>query len=312
MNRSWRSRYIAVQFIVASLLLGASWDARAQTSKPVVAPAAPTAPAASSQPSASRTLTGRVAAISEDQSSLVVTSDKKDGTGKESQPIAITAKALQALLKNFRVGDAVRVEITQEGAQTILREIGAAESVRVSVKERWIALGIGLAVLVLFALVLLGGDVRGLLLGADGRYSNSKVQMALWFGALIITYIALLWLRWWKGAGVGGVSLAQNLLLISGMSALTFGAAKGITTAKIQAREEREIAAGSPPAMAALLAESAVKPPATPAERGLIKNLVRNDDGRVDIGDFQMVVVTILAVLVYVGQVYEFSASIEK
>jgi hypothetical protein len=73
-----------------------------------------------------------------------------------------------------------------------------------------------------------------LIIGEDNRYSNSRFQMAVWFFVLITTYIAALWIRvLWAGWDfIGGVDIPKNLLLLSGMSALTFGGAKGITTSK--------------------------------------------------------------------------------
>jgi hypothetical protein len=76
-----------------------------------------------------------------------------------------------------------------------------------------------------------------LVIGEDGRYSNSKIQMAVWFGVVIATYLATIYLRVCRAGWefLGGVNIPENLLLLSGMSALTFGGAKGITTAKVDA-----------------------------------------------------------------------------
>ncbi len=305
--RVTRCRWSRAIFLCALLLLALGKETLAQTPKLLPAPTTP--PASSTQ----RAIQAQISSISEDQSSLILATEKKDGSGRESQAVVVAVKALQTRLKDFRAGDVVRVELSQEGALVSLREIAAAESVSVGRYDRLIALGLGAGVLLILALVFLRGNILGLFLGKDGRYSNSKFQMAMWFGIVITTYIALFWLRWYKGGGyVGGVNLAQNVLLLSGMSALTFGAAKGITTAKIQAREEKEVAKGVPPAQAALVAEAAVKPPAAPNQRGIFANLVQDDDGKPDLGDFQMVVVTLLAFAAYLLQVYEFLGSVPK
>ncbi|PYV71082.1 MAG: hypothetical protein DMG97_17370 [Acidobacteria bacterium] len=64
----------------------------------------------------------------------------------------------------------------------------------------------------------------------------------MWFFVLIASYIAAVWLRL-RVAGwdfVGGVDIPKNLLLLSGLSALTFGGAKAITASKAAAAAVQE------------------------------------------------------------------------
>ena len=77
----------------------------------------------------------------------------------------------------------------------------------------------------------------GLLLGKDGLYSSSKFQLALWFTVLIATYLATLYMRFTFAGLVGGVSIPQNLLLMSGLSALTFVGAKAIRQGQVSGAE---------------------------------------------------------------------------
>jgi hypothetical protein len=121
--------------------------------------------------------------------------------------------------------------------------------------------------------------------------------MALWFGLLIVAYLATVVLRatasnW---AFLAGVGIPNNLLLLSGMSTLTFGAAKGITTAKVQAAVDSGIPAPKP---------------STTTPRFLF-DLTHNDNNQLDLGDFQMLVVTVVAVGVYAVIVLHFLGSLE-
>jgi hypothetical protein len=149
-----------------------------------------------------------------------------------------------------------------------------------------------------------------LIVGEDNRYSNSKFQVALWFGVLIATYIATVAVRVWGAGGnlIDNVSIPTNLLLLSGLSAFSFGAAKGITTNKVNA---------------ALASGQADPKNSADAKPNLLLDLT-HDDGvtaaaagmprkpMLDLGDFQMVVVTLLAVAVYLVLVYHFLGSIPK
>jgi len=52
------------------------------------------------------------------------------------------------------------------------------------------------------------------------------------------------------------------------------------------------------------------KPPATVPPR-FPSDLLRNDQGNLDIADFQMIIITLLAVGVYLGVIFKFLGSIE-
>ncbi len=73
------------------------------------------------------------------------------------------------------------------------------------------------------------------------------------------------------------------------MSAFSFAAARGITAYK------------APPG-------SNAKPTGAPTFPG---DLVRNDEGNVDLGDLQMLIITLLAAGVYLLQVFHFLGSIQ-
>ena len=116
-------------------------------------------------------------------------------------------------------------------------------------------------------------------------------------GTAIATYVSTVGLRilHFGGDFIGGVNIPQNLFLLSGMSAFTFGAAKGITTQKVANAK----AAGDP----------APKPSAK--QSSILSDLTSNDSNQLDLGDFQMLVVTLLAVVSYCMLVFHFLGSLE-
>jgi hypothetical protein len=270
--------------------------------------------AQAADPPATRVLEHAVVrAVADDQSSLALRHD-------ETMVSIAAGKEFKKRLEDLRPGDEVTVHVGTE-PRPVLHDLAAATTIQASPRRRGAVL-LGALVLVLaFGLVGLGAGVHGLVLGKDGRYSNSKVQMAIWFAVLIVTYVAVVALRAWEGglAFLGGVNLPQNLLLLSGMSALTFAAAKGITMRNIEkARSSARAEARTQNLVvedAMREAEHKTKPAAGEAGtsgQGLIANLVSDDQGDPDIGDFQMIVVTLLAVAVYIAQIYAFLGSMEK
>jgi hypothetical protein len=134
-----------------------------------------------------------------------------------------------------------------------------------------------------------------LYLGADNRYSNSKFQTVLWFWVVISAYCAIVFHRMTASGWsyIGGVDIPQNLLILSGISVLTFAAAKAITFGKV----EQATARGEDAKPSAMVPK--------------IGDLTSDDLNRTDLGDFQMVVVTILAVIIYAIATVEFMGRIE-
>jgi hypothetical protein len=186
---------------------------------------------------------------------------------------------------------------------------------------------LGSAAICLFLYCLLSGfKPHELIIGEDNRYSNSKFQIALWFFVLIATYIATLWLRVWSAGWdfVGGVDIPKNLLLLSGMSAITFGGAKAITankdgasTVKSRADKPRFLfdlthndgiiaVPGQPavPAQPAVGNQPAVAAqPAVPAQYTVPPQF--------DFGDFQMLIITLIAVVTYLVLIFNSFGTVE-
>jgi hypothetical protein len=146
-----------------------------------------------------------------------------------------------------------------------------------------------------------------LIVGEDNRYSNSKFQVALWFFVLITTYIAAFALRA-KGGVIGQISIPEHLLLLSGMSAFTYAAAKGITTSKVNDAQAQGIVdpkntAASPSLLKNLTHDDGSSPlvvaPAGIAPGAPLALLNRGKLPSLDLGDTQMVIVTLLAIAAY-------------
>lgn len=86
-------------------------------------------------------------------------------------------------------------------------------------------------------------NLNKIFLGQDNRLSNSKSQMAIWFFVLLVGYISLSSLRVIHGGlgFVGGIGIPQNLLLLSGLSALTYGGAKVITQSQVNSKPNSKL-----------------------------------------------------------------------
>ncbi len=187
---------------------------------------------------------------------------------------------LKDALTGIAIGD--RVDVT-------LRTPTSISDLKPSSKETSWGMRIGVFggwFVVLFLLVTLvtWGEPRQFIIGADQRYSNSKTQMTFWFGAVISAYLATISLRVWAGGFdfLGGVDIPSNLLVLSGLSALTFGGAKAITTQKINS----------------VVAKGFVSPKAGGAPN-ILTDLFQNDQGEADIGDFQMILISAIAVVMF-------------
>lgn len=229
----------------------------------------------------------RLMAINEDRTALVL------DTGARALNVTVKSKPLQAALKNHDKDDLVTATVIRENGETVLDEIRTV-TVPVGKRFRLLVMVVCGALMVLgTALFLHGHDTARLMVGADNRYSNSKFQMLLWFGVLVMSYMAAGYLRWHEGGGafIGGINLPQNLLVLSGISTFTLAAAKGIVTGNI--------------------ARGKITKNHNPGQPQLVADLLCDDTHQPDIADFQMTVVTLLAVAVYLIQIFHFLGNIE-
>jgi hypothetical protein len=200
----------------------------------------------------------------------------------------------QALELGARPGD--RIWLTVDDPMTPQRVIQITRLARpVPALQRTIALASALAVIAAFASLATAGRPWRFLVGNDNRVSNSQTQMALWFGVVAMVYGATLILRaWFLGwEFMGGISMTANVLAMTGLSGLSFGAAKLVAVQK--------------DANAAAAAPGGVAPaPADPAPRPRIADLALNDFGVADLGDFQMILISSVATVIFAAASWEF------
>jgi hypothetical protein len=162
----------------------------------------------------------------------------------------------------------------------------------VPVVQRTMGLLAAFAVIAAFASLATAGRPWRFLVGDDNRMSNSQTQMVLWFGVVAMVYGATLILRaWFLGwEFMGGISMTTNVLAMTGLSGLSFGAAKVVAVQK---------AAGA--------AAATTAPPAAPAAaRPSVRDLVLNDFGAADLGDFQMILISSVATVIFAAASWEF------
>lgn len=154
--------------------------------------------------------------------------------------------------------------------------------------DRWKrlrALAVAFIVILGCAAFATGWRPQKFLIGADNRYSNSHCQIVLWFTAVATVYLATVALRVCVLGSdfIGGVGISDNLLVLSGLSVLSYGGARMITLGKI----DKAVAADP----------SSTKTKAD--QPNFFSDLVQDDRGNADFGDFQMILVTLAAVTLF-------------
>lgn len=229
----------------------------------------------------------------------------------KSYHLKVSDQALRAKVKLYHVGDQVRATIK---GGTELQDVPAAWSYPpegVSAYCRILILAACALALFGFAAAVTKGKPLAFIVGADYRYSNSKFQLALWFWVVISTYVATVIFRvWWAGWDFfGAVDIPQNLLVLSGLSAISYGGAKAITTAKVDAAANPVTPPGGVPRAANNDPKNAAGRQA--GQERFFQDLLQNDFGQFDFGDFQMLMVTMIAVVMYVTLIFHFLGKID-
>jgi hypothetical protein len=256
---------------------GAADSIKAGTAKPDEAKA--------NNASASPLQKARLNSIDLDHSTVTITMCHDKCEGSERKLTIQTG--LLPTLQTFKEGDLISISVD---AQSIVQNINLAGR-PIGIRDRVKVLATTVASCFFLVAVLTWWRPLQLITGQDGRYSNSKLQMALWFFVVIATYLATVYLRISRIGWdlFGGVNIPDNLLLLSGISALTFGGAKGITTGKVDAAAAQGMANPKPP-----------------GQPHFWRDLIQNDVGSFDLGDFQMLMVTLLAVGMYLAATLHF------
>ena len=226
-------------------------------------------------------------AITPEQSSLEVLS-------KNSTPVTFSVKEpkFQAILLDLSKGDLVNLDY-----DVSTKEVTSLSVATISV-DLWLRLfiliitGFLLYFFTAFVVRSTGKNLNDIFVGQDKRLSNSKSQMSIWFFVVIVSYISFNVLRVLNGGlgFVGGISIPENLLVLSGISAVTYGGAKVITQSQVNSKPGSK--------------EDAL-------EKAGFKDFVTDDDGNTDFGDLQMSFITLLAVVVYLLQFFDFLGTLE-
>lgn len=282
----------ALAALLAGLMvLTAASAAAAQT--------APTGPTTVTTPKVVA-FTGQIAAVGPRGTSVTI----KD----VAKPLSVPDPTAQALLAQAHPGDTVHGQTDDALAPTTMSKVNSVTR-PVDAMTRTITLVVSLAVLLLLAAIVTRFRPQDFLIGVDGKYSNSQVQLTLWFGVVAVVYASAVVLRIFEFGWdyVGGVGVTQNLILLTGLSAFTFGGAKVIASQKANAAAAATAVAANPaaapaaPAVAAAAPAPAAAPvaPVSPAPASIVKDLVSNAAGAPDLGDFQMIVITLAAVVIF-------------
>jgi hypothetical protein len=179
----------------------------------------------------------------------------------------------------------------------------ATSPATISVGARLLAAGAAFGFIFFFAGIVVKFKLHKYFIGMDKRVSNSQTQLVLWSTTALGVYLTTVLLRAYLGLGTansdmfGGVDIPDHLLAVSGLSGLTFAGARTITTAKIDAAAAQGLAPKDP--------DRKDKKPAS------FYDLFQDDDGNVDLGDTQMILITVIAVVLYLAKSFVFWGSLK-
>jgi hypothetical protein len=204
------------------------------------------------------------------------------------------------LLKTTATDTIVQVEVDDTVRPTKITRVDKI-SVPVGAYPRIIAIGGSFIVLLLFATLATRGRPLRFLVGLDNRYSNSQCQIVLWFGALAVIYVSAVILRivYLNWNFIGGVGVTANVIALTGLSAVSFGGAKVITSQKTSPGAQSGVPQNIPGQL--------LRPQKVPAPSpNLLTDLFLNDRGDADFGDFQMILVALAAVAIFMASCFAF------
>jgi hypothetical protein len=227
----------------------------------------------------------------------------KGPCSEKAEQVKVEDVGLRTDLKSFKLGDHLALDVSEKDGVQVLQSVGIATLKPPFSQITTVFVVIALALFAFATLVSWWHPFRLTIIGTDNRYSNSKFQMAAWFWVLIATYLTAVYFRVHDaGWDFVKVNIPQNLFLLSGLSALTYAGAKGITTAKVNEDKAKQATGATP---------VDPKRAGPPGSESFFNDLVRNDYGQFDFGDFQMIVVTLLAVGSYLTLAFHFVGALE-
>jgi hypothetical protein len=179
--------------------------------------------------------------------------------------------------------------VSGDSQQALQLDAIAVKQVTVGRSRAMGALLLAFAAVWWIMLAITRGHPWGFTNGLDGRLSNSQTQIYLWFLVLSTVYLSESGLRLLYAGVIGGITVPTNLLALAGVSAFTFGTARLNTMAKTN---------GAAPAMLSGVKDSETR---QLSRREMFRQLFTNDNGLPDLGDMQMVILSAIACIVYLG-----------
>jgi len=150
----------------------------------------------------------------------------------------------------------------------------------------------GLAALWLILLIATKKHPWALVIGEDGRPSTSKFQMLVWTAAVVFAFLAIYQIRFSSGYRQELPGVPTNLLIAMGISVVTAISAKSIA---VSSQAKRDAAAA---------AAAAAGLPAAPAPPPSQSGIFADDSGTPDLGKVQVVFWTVIAVGIFLAEVF--------
>jgi hypothetical protein len=148
----------------------------------------------------------------------------------------------------------------------------------------------GLAVLWIILRIATKNNPWALVIGEDGRPSSSKFQILVWTAAVVFAFLAIYQIRFSSGYRDELPGVPTNLLIAMGISVATAVSAKSIAVKSQDKKNAAALAAGlSMPSIVNPLSQS-----------GLFSDV----DGMPDLGKVQVVLWTLIAVGVFLSEVF--------
>jgi hypothetical protein len=150
----------------------------------------------------------------------------------------------------------------------------------------------GLGALWLILLIATKKHPWALVIGEDDRPSTSKFQLLIWTAAVVFAFLAIYQIRFSRGFGEDLPATPTNLLIAMGISVVTAVSAKSIAVtseAKRAADAANAVAKGLPPA---------------PVHPHSLSSIFADDSGKPDLGKVQVVLWTVIAVGVFLSNVF--------
>jgi hypothetical protein len=142
----------------------------------------------------------------------------------------------------------------------------------------------GLAVFWIVLLIATKKHPWALVMGEDSRPSTSKFQMLVWTAAIVFAFLAIYQIRFSAGYTDELPGMPANLLIVMGISVVTTVSAKSIAI-KSAANDTPAPAGAAPPA---------------PGRSGIFCD----DSGLPDLGKVQLVLWTVIAVGIFLAEVF--------